>query len=824
MAQSLETLWKRGQEALSGGDDAGALRDFAVCKKADPLIPAFWHAHGMAAFRLQKFSDAVTSFKEWLALQPGSLMALLYLGGAAMRAEEQSLAADCLSLALQGAEEGHLAQMRARGDEYLNAIIAQAPAFLEDYLAELACIAGPLEGNLKGARWRFHETEEPAWQSDAQRPERLYLPALNPQPWFEAETLSWAKAVEGAFDDIRAEVESALDPADGAPYIGSHMASLEKWQALAGKDGWTAVHLYNGGIANDALVTKFPKTLAALQAMPLCRKGDHPVEIFFSLLKPGTHIVPHFGLSNSRLTVHLPLVVPHPKESCWLRAGAETRPMEEGRLIAFDDSFDHEAMNEGDSLRVNLIVEAWHPALSELEQQQLARMSDAYDTWFAGRGKRLGFLGADYASAVQAAQLYAQAEQMLRTSPAQAAQTLDRVLALNSGHKKALHILADMAFDREANELGLTYLRQLADALPGHAETQYRLGVIEEQIGTARGAVKAYGHCLKADPSNFLAYLYAGYAHEVAGDEEIAAQLYSLGADIDARITSFAIDPKADEGTRMRSAAAKRLLDKKIASLHTTAAGEHAGRVANAVWIRHHNGVLPYEAEQQKPHEFYIPGLRPLTFLERDEMPWADAVEAAFGDIKAELMAALPHAERDGRPYLDSAGEMDPSFDPIKNNMNWTALDLYRDGTENSELTARFPKTLDALKAAPLMAVRDTPFEVFFSLLKPHKHIPPHYGLSNHGVTVHLPLIVPHDCKIRVADEWRQWQEGKLIAFDDSFDHEAINDSDELRVVLIFEVWHPDLTAEEIAAVRRSFQARADWFGSRQYPWEKGTA
>lgn len=820
MAQSLEEIWNEGQQALGRGDAETAFQLFVRCCNADPLVPAFWHARGMAAYKSEQHDRAIAAFKTWLTLQPGSLMALLYLGGAARRAGDRALAADCLSLAVQGANQVHLDQMCAHGDPELKAIITEAPAFLEAFLRDLAAAAGPLDGNLKGACWRFHETAEPQWRAADQRPERLYLPALDPQPWFERGDLSWVPSVEAAFDAIKAEVEAALDPADGAPYIGSHMASAAKWHALAGNESWSAVHLYNGGIANDALVAKFPQTLQALEGMPLCRKGDQPVEIFFSLLKPGTHIVPHFGLSNSRLTVHLPLVVPEGDGACWLRAGSEKRIMQEGQVIAFDDSFDHEAKNDGDSLRVNLIVEAWHPALTEAEQQQLARMSDDYDAWFAGRSKRLDFVGTDYASAVQAAQLFTQAELALRERAPEAGPMLEQVLSINPRHKRALKILADMAFGADANEKGLGYLRAFAAEVPDHAETQYRLGVIEEQIGTDQGAIDAYGRCLRADPGNLLAYLYAGYAYQAAGDAETAAQLYSLGCDIDARVTRLAGDASFDEATRERSAAARSLLDAKIAALHASAMDPDAGRVTGGVWIQNHQGQPPYEAAAQQPHEFYIPGLKPLTFLERADMPWAGEIEAAYNDIKAELMAAMPAADDVGRPYLDTKGAMDPSFDRIKNSMNWTALDLFRDGVENTELTSRFPKTLAALKAAPLMAVADKPFEVFFSLLKPHQHIPPHFGLSNHGATIHLPLIVPDDCRIRVADEWREWREGEIIAFDDSFDHEARNDSDDLRVVLIFEVWHPDLTTGEVAAVRRSFQKRSEWFKARAIPAE----
>ena len=104
---------------------------------------------------------------------------------------------------------------------------------------------------------------------------------------------------------------------------------------------------------------------------------------------------------------------------------------------------------------------------------------------------------------------------------------------------------------------------------------------------------------------------------------------------------------------------------------------------------------------------------------------------------------------------------------------------------------------------------------MFFSRLKPGAHIPPHFGCANNRITVHLPLIVPDNCAIRVGDDLHGWTEGKLFAFDDSYEHEAWNRSDRDRVVLIFESHHPDLTQDERYAVERTYAARGNWVERR---------
>ena len=145
-------------------------------------------------------------------------------------------------------------------------------------------------------------------------------------------------------------------------------------------------------------------------------------------------------------------------------------------------------------------------------------------------------------------------------------------------------------------------------------------------------------------------------------------------------------------------------------------------------------------------------------------------------------------------------------------------MDLFVEGTPNTEMNEYFPATLAALSNAPLYGLDDSPFEVFFSLLRPGQHIKPHYGLSNHSLTVHLPLIIPEQCWLRVGDEARKWEAGKLVAFDDTFIHEARNESEEERIVLIFSIWHPDLTKPEQQAIKRTFQSRQRWLEQRRIP------
>jgi aspartate beta-hydroxylase len=101
----------------------------------------------------------------------------------------------------------------------------------------------------------------------------------------------------------------------------------------------------------------------------------------------------------------------------------------------------------------------------------------------------------------------------------------------------------------------------------------------------------------------------------------------------------------------------------------------------------------------------------------------------------------------------------------------------------------------------PLSIVPGHGPEILYSVFKPGTHLLPHQGVTNSRVVGHLPLIVPEQCALNVGGELHEWQEGRVVVFDDTFEHEAWNRSGSTRVVLIFDLWNPYLTEAERAAV-----------------------
>jgi aspartate beta-hydroxylase len=150
----------------------------------------------------------------------------------------------------------------------------------------------------------------------------------------------------------------------------------------------------------------------------------------------------------------------------------------------------------------------------------------------------------------------------------------------------------------------------------------------------------------------------------------------------------------------------------------------------------------------------------------------------------------------------------------LNKSRRWSAYFLWNQGVAQHSHLARCPRTVQALKGAPQCEVADRGPTVFFSILDAATHIPPHSGVTNSRLTVHLPLIVPPDCGFRVGNETREWVPGKAWVFDDTIEHEAWNRSDAPRAILIFDIWNPYLSQAERDLIRAATEVVVKYYGS----------
>ena len=208
----------------------------------------------------------------------------------------------------------------------------------------------------------------------------------------------------------------------------------------------------------------------------------------------------------------------------------------------------------------------------------------------------------------------------------------------------------------------------------------------------------------------------------------------------------------------------------------------------------------------QQPRQFYFPELPQIQFYDRHEFPWLDELEAASADIRAELGEVLKE-DSAFQPYVEAHPRLPQTGYPgLLNNPAWSAFYLWKHGEIVPENARRCPRTVKALASAPFAAVRGRAPSVMFSLLRPGGWIPPHTGETNARLICHLPLIVPPGCSFRVGNEIRTWVEGEAWVFDDTIEHEAWNRGGQTRVVLLFEIWRPELTEEERHLVSSMFE------------------
>lgn len=217
-----------------------------------------------------------------------------------------------------------------------------------------------------------------------------------------------------------------------------------------------------------------------------------------------------------------------------------------------------------------------------------------------------------------------------------------------------------------------------------------------------------------------------------------------------------------------------------------------------------------YEPE---PHKLLVPRLASQPFYDRTQFAWTDALEAKTAVIRDELRCALDAKSESFLPYvtLNRTGTGE-EWKELNHSTRWSVFYLWLNGRLDSQNVALCPETMNALALVDQAHIGGACPNAMFSALSPHTHIPAHSGESNARLVVHLPLIVPERCgALRVGFEQREWKVGEALIFDDSIEHEAWNDSDELRVVLLFDIWNPALSLKDRDMVKALVAAEAEF-------------
>ncbi len=333
-----------------------------------------------------------------------------------------------------------------------------------------------------------------------------------------------------------------------------------------------------------------------------------------------------------------------------------------------------------------------------------------------------------------------------------------------------------------------------------------------QALGDEKGMNAALDTALALDPHDLRALLMKGDAMMARGDKRAAIAFYGVVKRVYAEPDALGLPPEAIREVKRAHGLHDRISDEIFAHMqqHLSATG-----YSEASASRRFNNSLALlsgrkERYEQEPRSYFMPELPGIAFYDREQTPWLNAMDDAFKDIRAELQQLLDDPKAFA-PFIEPDPDRPAELvNPLIKSEEWTACHLWRDGAPIPEMVERCPRTMEALNQMPLELVKGrSPFSIF-SRLKPGAWIRPHKGFLNTRLVCHLPLIVPPGCWFRVGAELREWEEGKSFAFNDTFDHEARNTGVKDRIILIFNVWRPELTLDErrhVAALMESINA-----------------
>jgi aspartyl/asparaginyl beta-hydroxylase (cupin superfamily) len=381
---------------------------------------------------------------------------------------------------------------------------------------------------------------------------------------------------------------------------------------------------------------------------------------------------------------------------------------------------------------------------------------------------------------------------------------------------QALEEAADRAAASGEFGAALALLERAVDSRSDSTGLWMKLSAMRKAMGDQKGALEALDRLLAVAPGDVPALLSravildnladpdAGEAYEqalahVPDDADIPAEFRAITAHARKRRDEYRIT-------------LERYLGKDLPSDLTPAERSRAERL---ITNRSRN-TLPY---QQHPCDFFYPGMPAIEFHDRELFPGLAALEQATDAIRTEFSALLSAEVAEMVPYVQFPDRVPlRQWKELNNNPQWTAIHLLQNGLRVEANARHCPQTLEAVSKMDQPRVPGASPVAMFSLLAPRTRIPPHRGVVNTRLVCHLPLIVPEQCGFRCGATTREWRVGEAFVFDDTIEHEAWNDSDELRVVLILDLWAPALgpgdrraVAAVIGASNRNFvQARGE--------------
>jgi len=377
--------------------------------------------------------------------------------------------------------------------------------------------------------------------------------------------------------------------------------------------------------------------------------------------------------------------------------------------------------------------------------------------------------------------------------------------------KIAARLLRD---GKSAQAAGL--LKDAAENDSTSPEVWFHYATALRDLGRPDEAIAALDRALELEPRMVRALLEKGTIQQLQGQRRAAAMSYKTALQMIPPTVKppLELEPLLHEAQRAvedNNRALEAYIEGCLQEIKARFPDEPLHRFEQCVDIM----LQPRRIYPQQPTFMYYPELPAIEFYARQPFPWIETVEAAADDIRQELLAVF--GERSElEPYVSlPKGVSMPEWQELNNSRRWSVYSLWNEGKAFPEHIARCPKTIAALQTVPLWDIPGYGPTALFSILDAKTRIPAHTGPTNTRLVVHLPLIVPPGCGFRVGGQTRAWNPGEAFVFDDSIDHEAWNDSDVPRAVLIFSIWKPYLSEAERELTRALTTSIGEYYGTR---------
>ncbi len=413
----------------------------------------------------------------------------------------------------------------------------------------------------------------------------------------------------------------------------------------------------------------------------------------------------------------------------------------------------------------------------------------------------------------------AEAQSLLRQGRREEAeQAYARLLERQPDNVEALNVVAIAALRAGQHERALELLQRALRANPADPITHHHMARVHEGTGNFDAALAEYEETLRLRPQLYVARLHFAQALEHAGRAPRALVNYARalkeaqkqGRWLNSQSTPPGLIPAVEHAVRTVRSNTRQLYTSLFEPIAERFGRDSLMRVERCLRIYLSEESAESSDPRQRPTFLFVPDLPPTPYLDRALFDWIDAFEAQTPAIRSELERLLPSAR--GRERVFTSEELErQNLRGADQAPSWNGYYFYRHGERRDDNCAACPATAMALDALPLARVRAHAPEVLLSVFTPGTHLLPHRGVTNTRVVGHLPLIIPPDCSLRVGGEQHDWREGRVVVFDDTYEHEAWNRSDRTRVVLIFDLWNPHLTAAEREAIAQLVAAIGDF-------------